>query len=243
VSRRQPRQAGPDGRERPPRRADPWRIAFFSVLVLAVIAGAAWALLGSSLLVVRHVQVTGNHLVSAAQVRGAAAIRPGEPLATVNTVAAARRVERIGAVLSAQVTRSWPDTILITVRERTPALAVAAVGGYQLVDEYGVTVRWTADKPAGLPVLTLPPAVLRGSPAVRAAVLVLRQLPRGLRRQVMSVSATAGSAVTLRLTSGITVLWGGPIQAARKSAELALLLGTHARYYDVSDPVTAVTQG
>ena len=50
----------------------------------------------------------------------------GQPLARVNTGATARRVEQITAVLSASVGRSWPDTIVITVRERTPQLAVAA---------------------------------------------------------------------------------------------------------------------
>jgi hypothetical protein len=41
----------------------------------------------------------------------------------------------------------------------------------------------------------------------------------------------------------VTVLWGGVGRAAQKSGELILLLRTHARYYDVSDPGTAVTQG
>src|SRR5271169_6246477 len=91
------------------------RAASFGVLGLAIIGGAAWALLGSSLLVVRHVDVTGNRLVPTAQIRAAAQIRPGTPLATVNTGAAARRVEGLAPVLSAQVSRSWPSTIVITV--------------------------------------------------------------------------------------------------------------------------------
>ncbi len=225
------------------RHGDPWRAALFGVLIMAILAGAAWALLGSSLLVVRHVKVNGNRLVSAAQVRDAAEVRVGQPLARVNTGAIARRVQRITAVLSVSVGRSWPDTIVITVRERTPQLAVAAAGGYDLVDEYGITVRWAARKPAGMPLLTAPPAVLRGSPDVRAAAIVLRQLPSVLREKIVSVSAVSATAVTLHLIRGVTVLWGSPGQAARKAAELELLLRTHARLYDVSDPSTAVTQG
>jgi cell division protein FtsQ len=225
------------------RRADPWRAALLGVLILAIIAGAAWALLGSSLLVVRHVVVTGNRLVSSAEVRGAARIPTGQPLARVNTAAAARRVEQIGPVLSASVSRSWPDTIVVTVHERSPQLAIAAAGGYDLVDSHGVTVLWTRRKPAGMPVLTAPPAVLRGSPGVRAAALVLDQLPPTLRQKVVSVSAASATAVTLQLRRGVTVLWGSPGQAGQKSEELDLLLRTHARFYDVSDPSTAVTQG
>ena len=225
------------------RRRDPWRTTFLGVLVLAILAGAAWALLGSSLLVVRHVVVTGNRLVPAAQVRAAARIPTGQPLARVNTTAAARRVEQIAPVLSASVSRSWPDTIVVTVHERTPQLAVAAAGGYDLVDSHGVTVLRTARKPAGMPLLTAPPAVLRGSPAVRAAALVLGQLPGPLRQKVLSVSAASATAVTLHLGRGVTVLWGSPGQAIQKAEELNLLLRTRARFYDVSDPSTAVTQG
>jgi cell division protein FtsQ len=224
------------------RRAVPVRAAFFTVLILAILAGAAWALLGSSLLVVRHVVVTGNRLVTAAQVRAAARIPAGQPLARVDTGAAAHRVQRIAAVLSVSVSRSWPDTVVITVRERTPVLAVRAAGGYDLVDEHGVIVRWAARRPAGLAVLSAPLAGLRGSGGVRAAALVLRQLPAQLRAQIVAVSAPSATDVTLHLNGGVTVLWGGIGHAAQKWAELELLFKTHARSYDVSDPSTAVTR-
>jgi cell division protein FtsQ len=236
-------EATATGPGRAGRRAEPWRVAFFGVLILAVLGGLAWVLLGSSLLAVRHVEVSGNHLVTAGQVRDAAEIRPGQPLATVNTAAIAERVERLAPVLSARVSRSWPDTIVILVRERTPSIAVPTPSGFALVDQYGVTVTLAARKPAGMPLLASPPAILLGNPAVRAAVLVLRQLPPRLRQQVRSVSATAADAVTLELANGITVVWGGPGQSGQKAAELVLLMRTHARYFDVSDPTTAVTQG
>jgi cell division protein FtsQ len=223
--------------------AGPGRTIFFGLLVLAILAGGAWALLGSSLLVVRHVEVTGNQLVTAAQVRQAARIRTGAPLATVNTAMAARRVEQLTPVLSATVRRSWPDAIVITVRERTPVLAVAAPGGYQLIDSHGVTVRQATRKPASMPLLSSPPAVLRGSPAVNASAVVFRQLPRGLRNRIASVSAASAGSVTLHLTGGITVLWGGAGDPAPKLAELGMLLRRHALFYDVSDPNTAVTAG
>jgi DNA-binding NarL/FixJ family response regulator len=50
-----------------------------------------------------------------------------------------------------------------------------------------------------------------------------------------------GFCVILDAADGITVVWGGPGQAAQKAAVLSELLSTHARYYDVSDPNTAVT--
>jgi cell division protein FtsQ len=222
---------------------DPWRTAFYGVLALAIAGGAAWALLGSSLLVVRHEQVTGNRLVPAAKVLAAAGIRRGTPLASVNTTAAAHRVEQIAQVRSARVTRSFPDTVVISVRERTPSLAVRAAGGYALIDGSGVTIRWSARKPAGLPVLRQPPGQLRGDPGVRAAAAVLARLPHHLRTLVVAVSAPTATTVTLTLRSGVTVLWGSPAKDSVKAAEVTVLLRTHARYLDVSDPATAVTHG
>jgi cell division protein FtsQ len=226
------------GRGRP----DPWKAAFFGLAAIALVAGVTWALLGSSLLVVRHEQVTGNRLVPTAQVLSAAGIRRGTPLASVDTAAAVRRIEQITQVLSASVARSWPDTIVISVHERTPALAVATGRGFALIDSHGVTVREVLRRPAGMPLLRPPPAQLRGNAGVQAAVRVLRQLPRKLRQQILSVSAPAADAVTFSLRGGITVAWGGAGQTRAKAAELAVLLRTHARYYDLSDPATAVTQ-
>ncbi len=242
LRRRWPARPGPLDRAR--LAAALWRAGFFGLLGLTVLAVGGWAVLNSSLLSVRHVRVTGDSpLVSAAQVRRAAGLRPGTPLAKVDTAAVARRVERIAVIASARVSRSWPDTIVISVRDRVPALAVASAGRYRLIDGAGVTVRWAKLVPAQMPVLTSPPAVLRGNQGIRAAVAVLRELPAKLGKLVKSVSAPSADAVTLRLAGGITVVWGGPGRTAVKARELALLMRKHAIYYDVSDPNTVVTQG
>ena len=49
--------------------------------------------------------------------------------------------------------------------------------------------------------------------------------------------------MTLRLARGVTVVWGGTDRPAEKARELALLMRTHARTYNVSAPGTAVTSG
>jgi cell division protein FtsQ len=236
--RRKDRRA--DGRGR-----DPWKAAFFGLTAAALIAGVAWALLGSSLLVVRSVQVSGSGQVPKATVLAAAAVRIGTPLVRVDVSAVARRVERITLVQSARVSRSWPDTIVISIRPRTAVLAVRAGGGYDLIDAYGVVLSRTAKRPDGMPVLLSPagPATgLRGNPAVYAAGTVVRALPGRLRNLVSAVRAAGPGRVTLLLRGGMTVVWGGTGRAAAKASELAILLRTRAQYYDVSDPGTAVTR-
>jgi cell division protein FtsQ len=230
----------------------PWRAAFFALAAVAIVAGVGWALLDSRFFVVRSVTVTGTHLVTGTEVRSAAAIPPGLPLIRVNSAVIAQRIERIRQVQSAQVSRDWPDGVTIAVIERRPVLAVTSGRGFQLIDKYGVVVESSSRRPPALPSLELsavpgsgPVSVpeLRGSPAVYAAAVVLHELPRYLARSVVSMQAPSATEVTLRLARGITIVWGGTDRAAQKSRELAVLMRTHARSYNVSAPGTAVTGG
>ncbi len=235
-------------------RRSPWRAAFFGVIAVGVLVGVSYAFLGPKVLVVRSVVVSGTHLVPASQVRAAAGIPLGEPLLRVNTAAAARRVEAITQVRSAQVSKSWPDRILITVQERTPVLAVArppaagstsaAGGGYDLIDASGVIVRTAQAKPRGMAVFwpPVPFTALQGSPSVAAAATVLHEVPAWIGRSVVVVSASSPQNVTLGLSDGITIVWGSTARATAKAAELAGLMRTHAHYFDVSSPGTAVTR-
>lgn len=224
-------------------RASRWRAAFFALAAVGIIGGVTWALLGSKLFVVRSIAVTGTRLVPKSEVSGVADVPLGTALAGIDTDAVARRVESIRQVASATVSKSWPDGLTITVRERVPAVAVRmSGGGYDLVDSAGVIVRWSRTRPAGLPRLStsVPGSELRGDPGVTMAAAVLGELPRWLSGSVASV--TSSEPVTLRLRDGKTVVWGGTDRAAVKGRELAILMRDPARYFDVSAPGTAITR-
>jgi cell division protein FtsQ len=239
---------GPTPQESLARVHSPWRTAFIAVAVVGLVVGIGWALLGSKLLVVRSIAVDGTHLVPAGQVRTVAGISPRLPMIRVDTQAVARRVEGITQVRSATVTKSWPDRIVITVQERTPALAVRVPAGqtatFDLIDQSGVVVRSVRSQPAGMPVFqaTVPPDALRGNAGVAATVTVLHELPAPLAKSVAAVAARSAQSVKLGLSNGITIMWGDTGEAKQKAAELAILMRTHARYYDVSAPGTAVTR-
>jgi cell division protein FtsQ len=239
---------GEASRRAPPRRprvrSRRWLAVLLLLSAMGVAGGVAWALLGSSFFAVRSVVVTGTRLVPESEVLAVADVQPGTPLIRVNTARIAARVLTIRLVLGVQVSTSWPDRVVITVRERTSALAVALPGGgFDLIDAYGVVVQPAATRPPGLPLYTTTAAVssLRGDPGVGAAAAVLAELPASLRASVTSVVVPSPEQVTLRLSSGVTILWGSPDDAAAKAEELAVLMPTHARYYDVSAPATAVT--
>ena len=249
-------------------RHTPWRAAFFALAITGIVAGVAWALVGSRFLVVRSIQVTGTHLVPRAEVLAAAGIPDGLPLIRVNTAAVADRIERITQIESAQVSRAWPDR-----GEDLGARAHAGARG-------GQWPRVSADRQvrrgrgagrqaaaadaalhaapgspsAGSPSAGSPSAgsqsagpqalaSLRGSPAVYAAAAVLRELPATLAGKVTEVAAPSASDVTLTLAGGITIVWGGTDRPAAKAKELAVLMRVRARSYDVSAPGTAMTGG
>lgn len=232
---------------KPPRTRTRWRTAFFVLAGVGIIAGVAWALFGSRLLVVRSVTVTGAHLVTSAQVVAVADVPLGTSLIGVDTGQVARRVEGIRQVASVTVSKDWPDHLAITVRERVPAVAVRmAAGGYDLVDPTGVLVVWSRTRPARLPLYQTSVAggALPGNPGLATAAAVLAELSPALSKQVTEVTGTPGEAnqVLLGLRDGKTVLWGGTDDAAQKNRELAVLLSGAARYIDVSAPGTVVTK-
>ncbi|HEY5987536.1 MAG TPA: FtsQ-type POTRA domain-containing protein [Streptosporangiaceae bacterium] len=232
-----------------------WRAAFFALAALAILAGVAWALLGSRFFVVRSVEVDGTGpLVHRSRVLAAARIPLGVPLIRVNGTAVARRVEEIRQVQTAHVSIDWPGTVVISVRPRTPVFAVAGPRGYALVDAFGVDVRDVARKPQGMPLLTLQGLTttngavavlesLRDSPAVRAAAVVLRELPARISSRVTAVITSGPSETSVRLGDGVTIVWGGTENGAAKATELRVLMRQPATYYDVSSPATAVTRG
>ncbi len=201
-----------------------YRAAFFALLAAGVAGAAAWALFVSPLFAVRSVTVTGTHLVPPAEVLAVAGVQPGTPLIRVNTAQVAARVDTISQVSGALVRRSWPNGLVIVITERTPALAVTAPGG--------------GSRPAGLPLYPAAVSVvwLRGDPDLAAAAAVLGELPAGVRRSVVSVTAPDPDQVTVRLAGGITVFWGGTDRAGAKAAELAVLMRARDHFYDVSAP-------
>ena len=223
-----------------------WKAALIALTALVIAGVMVWALFGSKMLVVRSVRVAGNGTqIPASQVLAAAHVTRGQPLIRVDTGAIARRVAQLRQVQSAQVSKDWPSTVVITVQLRKPLFVLPVHGGYALVDAFGVNVHDAARRPPGLPLLTVntDSGTLRNSPAVRAAAAVLAELPRRVARQVRGVTTGGPNDVSVKLANGAIVIWGGAERGNFKAAELQILMRRRARVYDVSGVGTAVTKG
>ncbi|MCU1624624.1 MAG: peptidase [Frankiales bacterium] len=204
---------------------------------LVPLALIAWLVLGTSMLGVRKVVITGEHRLTAAEVARAVNVARGTPLARVDTAAVARRVRALDAVASVTVTRGWPDSLRVLVVERTAAVAVPDGSRYALLDDQGVRFDIVSTPPRGV-------VRLEGTtdPAAReAALTVVRDLPLALRRAVWVVRASSPQQVSLVLRGNRVLVWGSTDQSAQKAAAALALLKLPGKTYDVSSP-TVVTR-
>lgn len=202
-------------------------------VVLAVLAAivVAWV---SPLLSVRTVEVLGNEAVPRDELVAALAVAEGTPLLQVDTAAAAQRVAELPRVASARVQRVYPSTVRVTVDERTAVVYFEAADGTHSVDTEGV------DFAVEPPPLFTPRLVAAspgtGDPATVAAVRVLEALPPEVRGQVEEIAAGSESDISLTLTDGRVVVWGGVDRSERKAAVLLPLLTQPGQRFDVASP-------
>ena len=229
-----PRLAQRAAQERRTRRTRLLRRTASGVGVAVPVVALGWVVLGSSVLGVQQVAVTGEHRLSDAAIVAAAGISNGTPLARLDTTGVRKRVAALPAVESVTVSRSWPHTLRITVVERRPVVALVHGGGFQLVDRSGVVLADTEAVPRG--VFRLESG---STQATKAAIAVLQGLPHALAGRVSQLRAPTPEQVTLVLKDGRTVLWGGPMDGTTKASAVLALLRMPGTVFDVSAPGVA----
>lgn len=212
------------------------------VLLLAALATAVWLVFFSTVLSVKNVEVAGNDLLAAEQVRRVAAVPDGEQLALVDLGAARSRLGALAEVKSVDVTRAWPDTVQIDIVERT-AVAVVELGGrLRGLDSDGVVFREYRTVPQGMP--RVRPTTSTGTDALREAAAVVSALPDDLTARVDHVEVETIDQITLVLRDGRRVLWGSAEESDLKGEVLddLLVAAPDAGVYDVSVPGSPTTK-
>jgi cell division protein FtsQ len=216
-----------------------WRYVIGSVLLVLLTVGTIWLVFVSSVLTVQHVDVQGESLLSQQRILAAAKVPEGAHLAQLDLEAIRARVSALAPVKRVDVSRDWPDGVLIKVTERK-AVAVVAIGGrYQAMDADGVLFRDYPRPPVGMPQVESTSAA--GSEALAQAARVISALPSGLAPRVDHVQVRGVDQISLALRGGATVIWGSDDQSAIKAQVLAKLLPHPAQVYDVSVPGQPVT--
>jgi len=218
-----------------------WRYVIGSVLLVVLSVVGVWLVFLSSTLTVKHVDVQGESLLTQRQVLAAARVPTGAHLVELDLGAIRARVAGLAPVKHVDVSRAWPDGVLIRITERRAVAVVEIAGRYQAMDADGVLFRSYARPPTGMPRVLSTATVSSG--ALAEAARVIASLPSGLAARVDHVGVRGIDRVTLTMHSGATVIWGSDAQSTLKAEVLVKLLAHPARSYDVSVPGQPVTSG
>ncbi|MBE1492353.1 cell division protein FtsQ/DivIB [Plantactinospora soyae] len=219
-------------RQRRMRAAMPWTVLAGALVVALVGTGIVY---GTSALGFRTLRIVGAALVTPEQVREAARLSDGVPLARIDLAAVEDRVAELPPVARVTVSRQWPRTILVELVERTPVAVVPQNRRFVVIDGSGVVFQTRSDHPAGLPLARL------GTPgpddlATTGALTVLAALSPELRERLTEVVVEGPARITVKLRGGRTVLWGDASRSDTKSQVATSLLARKGNTIDVRTP-------
>jgi cell division protein FtsQ len=203
--------------------------------VVALLGGVVAIVYVTPALGVHGIRVTGVSALTAQEVRDAAAVAVGTPLARLDLGTVERRVRSLPPVRTVSASKDYPRTLVLAVRERTAIAVVPRALGFTLLDAEGVAYLPVGSAPAGLPVLRIA-APGPGDATTKAALTVLAALPAWLREPMTALVADAPTRIRLELTAGRTVVWG---DAADNDAKIRVLQFTKiepGKTLDVSAP-------
>lgn len=210
------------------------RVLAAVVTVLVLVGVAVWLIAYSSVLGVTEVEVEGTSLLSADEVRAQVQVSDGDPLARVDIGAVAARIEELPAVRSVDVSRKWPNALLVQVTERTVVAVIQVGAKYRGMDETGTVFRSLARIPKGVPLIKAEGEL---SDEVRAeGASVVGAMPASVARRVEYVELRTVDQIELVLRDGRTVVWGSAEESATKGKVLEVLLAEDGKTLDVSVP-------
>lgn len=202
------------------------------VLVAAIFFGSL-----SPVAALNQVEVEGTTGRQAEKVRQAANLEPGIPLVKINENEVAARVQDVPTVASVQVSRSWPNTVVIKVVERKP-VAKVEVGPqeWEIIDSTGQAFRTTKKLP-DLPTLEAsvkPPFTNHGR---ISGAQVLGAIPAWLKKRVLTAEADDPNAVRLLTDDNETIVWGTSEDSELKGQVLRVLMKEKGMFwFDVRNP-------
>ncbi|MGN7192395.1 MULTISPECIES: FtsQ-type POTRA domain-containing protein [unclassified Curtobacterium] len=231
------------------RRSRHRRAAWTTAAAVVVVFGASLLVaVYSPLMALQTIEIKGTNRVDETALRQALSAQLGTPLARLDLGEVKREVAGFPLIESYVTEEVPPHTLVVTVTERTPVVAVQSGSAFDLVDPAGIVVQSSPSRPDGVPLADVSRAKL-GSPVFRTMTEVVLALPSAVRSQVTDLRASTADDVTLTLRDGSNVVWGSPEDSEAKAALLAALVKDHEGRapgtpveYDVSAPDNGIVR-
>ena len=216
------------------------RSVLLLVLAAGIVVGSVWLVYFSSFVTAQQVRVEGNTSIGTLRVERAADVATGTPLARVDLDAIVARVESIPSVRDVAVSRRWPDTVQISVTERTPVAVVDQGSGLRALDAEGVIFGGYSTRPTGLPLVRTPADT--SADALVEAGKVVDALPASIATKVDTIEVGSVDRISLVLESSRRVVWGSAEGSREKAEVLGVLLERSGQVIDVSVPGRPTTR-
>ncbi len=213
-----------------------WSGGYFGLLGerLNRIAGAGAVSAGFE---VKRITVMGQRQTSEQDLLAAVGPVIGSSLLHFDAYAARARVEDLGWVRSAAVSRLWPDTVHVSIREREPAAVWQLSGALHLIDQNGAVIR----EIGAYEYSYLPLIVGAGAPGSASGILqALRDQP-ALKDRTAALIRVGDRRWNLRTKAGIDVKFPeenfgeAVVYLAQLQSRLALL-DEPLEYIDLRNP-------
>lgn len=182
----------------------------------------------------------GDDSATTSEVQAAVEPFASTPLPRLSTSKVSAAVGEVRLVREAQVERTWPRGLRVTVRPRQAVLAVKEGAAWSLVDDQGVSLSSSPSMPEGMAPTTLPDGDERSRAAGEVAA-IWAAMGDELRSQITMITHD-GQTVSMTLSNSRTLNWGVASENDLKAKVAQVLISQRqARTYDVSSPVHPVT--
>lgn len=210
------------------RRRIAWGVSLGSVAALML---SVTILTLSPVLALKEVVVEGSTRVPASDIEAALDHLYGEPLARIDSERVQEALKPLTLIQEFTTRIEPPNTLVVTVLERTPVGFVEQGSRFVVVDASGLEL-WSEDaQPEDFPKITSQPAL--DPDGFRASVRVLSVIPDDVLAQIESVTARTLDTVRFSMKqSRHEVLWG----SSDRSLEKARVLSASLEAAGVGDP-------
>lgn len=186
---------------------------------------------------VKKVTLKGRDQVSPDEVETALGPVLGESILNLDLDAARVRIEEIGWVRAAAVSRLLPDTVNVSIREREPAAVWQISGALHLIDADGADIR----EIGAYEYSSLPLIVGAGAPEAAAGILKALGAHPELKEKTSALVRVGERRWNMRLRNGLDVKlpdsgFGDALDTLATLQKTQGILDQPLEYIDLRDP-------
>ena len=147
------------------------------------------------------VEINGRNHTTHQELNDALKLQNGEPILSINLTEKRLQIEQLGWVESAYLERLLPNTLRLTIIERTPIALLQTDEGHQLIDDNGAIITGAAPEAfSHLPVVS-------GKDAARSAnhlIEILKTEPE-LYAEIWAIQHISKRRWNVHMKNGITI--------------------------------------